>query len=62
MLEAIYDGGPLGLQSNFARANDMDIAALASRGYITSISADGFPTRQWRLTPKGAFYVNLETM
>jgi hypothetical protein len=39
----------------------MVIAALASRGLLTSLDVQGNPTRQWRLTALGQFTLNMET-
>jgi hypothetical protein len=62
ILRAIHHDGPLGLQSNYARANDTAIAFLASTGLITSACADGNPTRQWRLTPFALRVITMEKL
>jgi hypothetical protein len=53
VLGFIHDIGPLSLQADFARANAVAIATLASFGHISNISPEGTPTRQWRLTLRG---------
>lgn len=58
VLEAIYNHGPLSLQADYARKETVAVAALASLGFITSLSVQGTPTRQWRLTARGIEVLN----
>lgn len=45
---------PLALESNYARANRNEIAALASLGYISVIAPDGLSfMREWHITAPG---------
>lgn len=62
MLRVIYHDGLIGIQSNYARHQDTLIASLASRGWITSLDADGAATRQWRLTYTGLAKLNMENL
>jgi hypothetical protein len=48
---------PRSLQSDWARRNDVFIAAAASVGYITNITQEGYITRQWRITSMGLRYL-----
>ena len=48
---------PQFLQSEWARRNDTLVAAAASVGYITSITHDGYLSRQWRITSMGLRYL-----
>jgi hypothetical protein len=60
VLAEIFNNGPLGLESNFARKHRRAIAALASSGAISSIDLDGNATMQWRITRRG--YYLLESL
>jgi len=53
VLITVYNDGPLSIQSDYARKHDTEIAALASAGYITTLTLACVRTRQWRLTHKG---------
>lgn len=51
--DMLYHNGPMALQANFTRASSVHVAALASLGWITSLDAQGVPTKHWRLTSLG---------
>jgi hypothetical protein len=53
---------PKALQSGFAREHDTMISAAASLGYITSITHDGYISRQWRITSMGLKYLEGEIL
>ena len=48
---------PQSIQSNFARQEATLVAGAASVGYITSITHDGYLSRQWRITSMGLRYL-----
>lgn len=52
VLDRIHDKGPLAVQANFARYWASSVAALASRGFITTQVGDEYTTR-WRMTAAG---------
>jgi hypothetical protein len=57
VLIEIFNNGPLGLESNFARRHRRAIAALASSGAVSSIDLDGNATAQWRITRRGYYFL-----
>jgi hypothetical protein len=59
-LAVIFHDGTLSIQGDYARSMSATVAALASRGLITSLDIEGNPTRQWRLTYQGSFALALE--
>lgn len=50
---------PRYIQSDFARVFDTQFAALASRGFITSMDEDHEATRIWRVTFSGMLMLTL---
>jgi hypothetical protein len=50
----LWTHGPATLKSDYVRAKQFDIAALASRWMITSLDESGEPSNLWRLSHLGA--------
>jgi hypothetical protein len=61
IVETIFHDGPLAIQADYARKCATEVAALASRGLLSSLDTQGNPTRQWRLTALGQFALDQET-
>jgi hypothetical protein len=54
VMRQLWVHGPATLKSDYVRAHMFDIAALASRWMVTSLSVDGTPSNCWRLSHLGA--------